>query len=91
MSNALAVLVPFYVKALDGVLRNETVKQALEVHVRTELAIAIAIAIAIAVLRLTKSIRTKLLSIRIGQDLILIHIPINFQNVRTIFKCCCKH
>ena len=47
-SNDLAVLVPFYVKALDGVLRKETVKQALEVHV--------AIAIAIAILRLPKSI-----------------------------------
>ena len=40
------------------------------------------------------NIRTKLSNVRTkvpNSGQILIHFPINFQNVRTIFKCCCKH
>ena len=39
-------------------------------------------------------IRTKLSNVRTkmpNSGQILIHFPINFQNVRTIFKCCCEH
>ena len=37
-------------------------------------------------------IRTKLSNVRIKMPQILIHFPINLQNVGTIvFKCCCEH